>query len=88
MSIMDAMREKLACLAPTDLMIVDDSAKHVGHAGAREGGHFTLNIVAVAFAGKSRLENQRLVFSLIGDLKDAGIHALSVTARAPEKLPL
>lgn len=76
------IRDRLAPLAPTSVELIDDSARHAGHAGAREGGHFTLSIVANVFAGKSRLESQRLVLSLIGDLRDAGIHALSIAARS------
>lgn len=81
------IRDRLAPLAPLAVELVDDSARHAGHAGAREGGHFNLTVVSAAFSGKTRLDSQRLVLSLIGDLNDAGIHALSITARSPESVP-
>lgn len=74
------IRQRLADLAPSALDIVDDSARHAGHAGAREGGHFELTVVAAAFAGQSRLQRQRLVLEKLGDLREAGIHALSIKA--------
>lgn len=77
------LRDRLAALAPQSVELFDDSAQHAGHAGAREGGHFRLEIVADCFAGKSRLQRQRQVLECVGDLREAGIHALSVTARAP-----
>ena len=82
----DLIRQRLtAALAPRALDLVDESALHVGHAGARPQGesHFRVSIVAAAFAGKSRLERQRLVFAALGDLMQTDIHALSVTALAP-----
>lgn len=77
------IRERLAALEAVSIDLIDDSAHHAGHAGAREGGHFRLEIVAPCFAGLSRLQAQRLVLDRIGDLRGAGIHALSITARAP-----
>ena len=86
MSIIDAMREKLACLAPTDLMIVDDSAKHVGHAGARDGGgHFRLAIVSPRFIGLKTMERHRLVYDALGPLMKQEIHAVSITAKTPDE---
>ena len=82
----DLIRQRLtAALAPSALDLVDESALHVGHAGARPQGesHFRVSIVAAAFAGKTRLERQRLVFAALGDLMQTAIHALSVTALAP-----
>lgn len=74
------IRQRLAELAPSTIDIVDDSARHAGHAGAREGGHFELTVVAGAFSGLSRLQRQRLVLEKLGDLRAAGIHALSIRA--------
>jgi BolA protein len=76
-----------AALAPTRLVITDDSAKHAGHAGAREGGesHFTVDIVSAAFAGKSRVARQRLVYGLLKEEFDAGLHALALITRAPDE---
>ncbi len=74
-------------LAPTRLEIIDDSARHVGHAGARPGGesHFRLVIVAAAFEGRSRLERQRLVYAALGDLMAGEIHALALTTSSPSE---
>ena len=55
-------------LAPERLEIVDDSAAHAGHAGAREGGHFTIRIVTTAFAGKTLIQRHRLIHAAVADL--------------------
>lgn len=74
-------------LEPEDLDIVDDSAAHAGHAGARSGGgHFNVFIVSPAFSGKSLLQRHRLVYEVLGDLMHKEIHALSIKALAPEEL--
>jgi BolA protein len=71
--------------APLALDIVDDSAKHAGHAGAREGGHFRVTLVSQAFAGRSQLERHRLVYAAVAPLMGQGIHALNIVARAPQE---
>jgi BolA family transcriptional regulator, general stress-responsive regulator len=72
-------------LAPSQLEVRNDSAKHRGHAGDDGSGesHFSVEIEAPAFAGMSRLERQRAVNSALGDLMRERIHALSIRARAP-----
>ena len=72
-------------LAPTRLEVVNDSAKHRGHAGDDGSGesHFTVKIEALAFAGMSRLDRQRAINSALGDLLKDRIHALAIRARAP-----
>jgi BolA protein len=72
-------------LTPLKLDIIDDSAKHAGHAGAREGGHFRVQLVAAAFSGLSQLERHRLVYAAVAPLMGQGVHALSIVARAPEE---
>ena len=72
-------------LAPVSLEIVDDSDKHAGHAGAREGGHFRVALVADAFKGRSQLERHRLVYAAVAPLMGQGVHALSIVARAPDE---
>jgi BolA family transcriptional regulator, general stress-responsive regulator len=74
-----------AALAPTKLAVINDSAKHRGHAGDDGSGesHFTVAIEAEAFAGMSRLERQRAVNAALGDLMKERVHALAVRARAP-----
>jgi BolA family transcriptional regulator, general stress-responsive regulator len=74
-----------AALEPEHLEIVDDSAAHAGHAGAREGGHFTAHIVSSAFTGKTPIQRHRLVNAAIADLMHREIHALSIRARTPEE---
>lgn len=73
-------------LAPIALEIVDDSAAHVGHAGAREGGHFRVAITAAAFAGRSQLERHRMVYAALAPLMGRGVHALNIVARSPEEI--
>ena len=72
-------------LTPVSLEIIDDSAKHSGHAGAREGGHFRVVLVAEAFSGRSQLERHRLVYAAVAPLMGQGVHALSIVARAPNE---
>ena len=74
-----------AALAPTRLAVVNDSARHRGHAGDDGSGesHFTVEVEAPAFAGMSRLERQRAVNAALGDLVKDRIHALAIRARAP-----
>lgn len=70
--------------APCNVEIQDDSALHVGHAGARGGaGHYTVRIAAEAFRGCSRIERHRLVYDTLADMMPGEIHALSIDARAP-----
>lgn len=72
-------------LQPKHLAISDDSHKHVGHAGARDGrGHFTVEIESEAFRGRSPVARHRLVYDALGDLMETDIHALAIRASAPE----
>ena len=79
------IEQKLSALAPLRLDVIDDSEKHRGHGGYREGGetHFTVRIVAPAFAGLSRLARHRLVNDLLADELRERVHALAIEARAP-----
>jgi BolA family transcriptional regulator, general stress-responsive regulator len=86
MPVIDTIRHRLsAALAPERLEIVDDSARHAGHAGARPGGesHFRVTIVSAAFDGRSRIERQRMVYGALGTLMTSEIHALAITALTP-----
>lgn len=85
-AVADIIRDKLARgLEPERLDVVDDSHKHAGHAGAREGGesHFTVTVVSAAFQGLGRVERQRRVNSLLAEELAGPVHALSVKALAP-----
>jgi BolA protein len=72
-------------LAPTSLEIIDDSARHAGHAGAQGGGHYKVTLVAEAFRGHSRLQRHRLVYAAVEPLMHGAVHALNIQARTPEE---
>jgi BolA protein len=75
-----ALRETLQ---PAALQITDDSHLHAGHAGAREGRHFSVRIVSERFNDLSRIKRHRLVYDALHLLIPRGIHALAIDARAP-----
>jgi BolA family transcriptional regulator, general stress-responsive regulator len=80
------IRAKLgAALAPQHLEVIDQSAQHAGHAGARPGGetHFRVEIVAAAFEGKPPVARQRRVYEILKDELAAGVHALSLSTLTP-----
>ncbi len=84
----DIIRAKLSDgLTPIRLDIVDESHRHAGHAGARPQGesHFQVAVVSAAFAGKSRVARQRLVYALLADELRTDIHALSLTTLTPDE---
>ena len=74
-----------SALSPTLVELVDDSEQHRGHGGYNPAGesHFSLLIESPTFAGKSRVERQRMIYAALGDLMDARVHALSIRASAP-----
>ena len=72
-----------AALQPLYLEVIDDSHLHAGHAGAREGRHFTVRITAERFNGLSRVARHRLIYDSVQLLIPRGIHALAIEARAP-----
>lgn len=80
-------RKLKAAFAPARLKVIDESHLHVGHAGARPGGesHYRIEIVAQAFAGKSRLERQRAVYAALADELTSGVHALALTTLTPDE---
>ena len=82
----DRLRDRLQQgFSPERIDIVDDSSKHAGHAGAREGGesHFTVTIVSPAFEGLSRVERQRRVYAALSEELAGPVHALSLKALTP-----
>ena len=87
MSVADEIRRRLGALAPARLELLDESAKHAGHAGAAPGGntHWKLTIVSSAFEGKSTLARHRMVYQALGELMQHPIHALAISARAPSE---
>jgi BolA protein len=84
---LDQIRSLLeTALAPQQLDVIDESHKHIGHEGARDGrGHFRVRIVSDAFAGKLPLARHRLIYAALGDLMQTDIHALAIEARAPQE---
>lgn len=87
-TVAETMRRKLTeALAPARLVIIDESHRHAGHAGARPEGetHFRVEIVAAAFEGLSRIERQRLVHQVLATELAGRVHALSLTTRTPEE---
>ena len=79
----DLLHQKLAALNAQSIVIEDESHRHAGHAGAREGGHYKLSIVAAAFAGKNTLARHRVIYDVVGNLGALKIHALAIYAKAP-----
>lgn len=79
------MLRRLESLSPTSIELIDDSEKHRGHGGHNPAGesHFSLLIESAAFAGKSRVERQRMVHQALGELVGNRVHALSIRAKAP-----
>ena len=84
----EMLRRLSSALNPTSIVLTDDSEQHRGHGGYNPAGesHFTLRIESPAFAGKSRIERQRLVYAALGDLMHERVHALSIRAAAPGEL--
>lgn len=81
------MKACLAVMDPVSLDIIDESHKHAGHAGARDGGgHYVLNIVSAQFSGKNTLARHRMIYSALGTLMRQEIHALTIKAQSPDEL--
>ena len=81
------MYARLAVLDPTILEIIDESHKHAGHAGARDGGgHYVLNIVSAKFAGNNTVARHRMIYSALGELMKREIHALTIRAHTPDEI--
>ncbi len=74
-------------LDPVELEIIDESSLHAGHSGAREGGetHYRVEIVSAKFVDNSRVARERLIHTLLANEYSGGLHALSITARAPNE---
>jgi len=85
----EMIRSALQTLAPVSLQVIDESHRHAGHEGARDGrGHYAVDIVSTAFAGLAPLARHRRVFEAVGSLMQTDIHALSIKARTPEEAGL
>ena len=87
MSVAASIRERLAALDPVQIDLADESSQHAGHAGWKAGGgtHWRLTIVSPRFAGQPPVARHRMVYQALGELMQNPIHALAITARAPEE---
>jgi BolA family transcriptional regulator, general stress-responsive regulator len=86
MNASDIERALRAALSPSAIEVDDDSHLHAGHAGAREGRHYTVRLTSPRFSGLSRVARHRLVYDSLGSLAEQGVHALAIVARAPEEV--
>ena len=77
--------DRLMILNPKDLDIIDEGHLHIGHEGAKKGGHFKVVVVSDQFKYKTLLERHRLVYDAMGELMETEIHALSITAKTPDE---
>jgi BolA protein len=87
-SVADTIRQKLTeRFSPTRLVVIDESHRHAGHAGARPGGetHFAVTITSAGFVGLGRVARQRLVYEVLKAELAGGLHALSLVTRAPDE---
>lgn len=83
-SVREQMQQLLqSTLKPVKLEVHDDSAAHAGHPGAREGGHYRVDICAERFRSLSLLERHRLVYTAVAGLLKGKVHALSINASVP-----
>jgi BolA protein len=84
---LERIRTQLAAALPgAAVELIDDSHRHAGHAGARDGrGHFRVHIVSDAFAGLRPLQRHQVVYRALDELMRTDIHALSITALTPEE---
>jgi len=81
----EMLRRLNSALTPSRVELIDDSEQHRGHGGYNPAGesHFTLRIESSAFAGKNRVERQRMIYAALGDLMRERVHALTIRASAP-----
>jgi BolA family transcriptional regulator, general stress-responsive regulator len=83
---LEQLSQRLQNLQAQELLWTDDSHLHVGHEGAREGGHYRLRLVSARFAGMTKVSRHRLIYDALGPLGPAGVHALQIEARAPDEV--
>jgi len=87
MSTIKTIKQKLTSLNPEKIEIIDESSKHIGHEGAKNGGgHFLLTIVSSSFYKKSTIERHRIIYDALGKMVGRDIHALSIKAYTPEEI--
>ena len=79
------IRESLEKLSPSYVDIEDEGHLHIGHAGAKSGGHFKLNIVSESFKDKTTIERHRIIYKCLSDLMNTEIHAISIKAKSKDE---
>jgi len=86
MNVAQSIEQRLAALEPSRLELIDDSALHAGHEGAKSGGgHYRLTIVSPQFAGKNTVARHRMIYGALGPMMQQQIHALAIRAYAPDE---
>jgi BolA protein len=87
LNVAEQIREKLSALAPESVTVEDESAQHAGHEGAKGGGgHYRLIVVSQRFAGQALQARHRMVYQALGPLMHKEIHALAISAYAPDEI--
>lgn len=87
MNRIEAIQAHLSTLEPISIEIIDESAKHAGHAGARDGGgHYIVHIVSARFTGENTVARHRMIYSALGEMMKREIHALKIHANAPDEI--
>lgn len=87
MNNIETMQDKLLSLDPVSIDIIDESHKHAGHAGARDGGgHYLLKIITPRFAGMTTMARHRMIYSALGEMMKRDIHALNIQAKTPDEV--
>lgn len=87
MNTITIIKQKLTVLRPEKIEILDESSKHIGHEGAKNGGgHFLITIVSGNFYEKSTMERHRMIYAALGEMMERDIHALSIKAYTPEEI--
>ena len=86
MNTIEQMRQQLAVLEPESIDILDESSRHIGHAGAKGGGgHYQLVLVTPRFRGVTLPHRHRMVYDALRPMMQSSIHALSIKAYTPEE---
>jgi BolA family transcriptional regulator, general stress-responsive regulator len=84
-SLIEEISNRLQSISPSILDVTDDSALHAGHHGNEGGGHYTVDITSSHFIGKSQIMRHRIIYQILADLIPIKIHALSISAHAPDE---
>jgi BolA protein len=85
MNTADRIRDKLAVLSPTFIAVEDEGDQHIGHVGAKNGGHYHLTVVSEKFSGQNSITRHRTVYSILSELLQREIHALRIEALTPNE---